>query len=102
MKTVIHAGSQPQGHIGPILDGLNQFACSGREPHETGQTVREALGLKYLRMVDAATFAHDGIARACQDVFALVYGSSARFKFACKAVVHAVEFGFCSLAQIKV
>ena len=94
MKSVVHAGCQAQCHVGAIFQGFNQLASSGREAHQAGKAVWEAFGLKDLGVINVATFAHNGITGAAKDFIAHVNGPRTWFKFANKAIVHAVKFGF--------
>lgn len=81
---------------------MHQFTRARCETHQTAQAVGEALGLKYLRAFNGAASAHNGVARAGQDILARINGARARFQLTREAVVHAVELCFFRVTQIQI
>ena len=98
VEPMIHAGGKPQGHVGTAFERCGTV----RRAKEFINAVRESLCLKNLARLHGAGGAHNGIARAADDLRIGIHGAGSGLQLAGEAVVQAFKICALGLAEIEI
>src|SRR5579875_381934 len=98
VKTVVHAGSQPQGYIAPVPVKTDEIAIA----QQILQAIRRSLDLQEFSALDHSRGADDCVTRADQHRGVRIDGPGSFLEFANEAIMHAAKLGLFRFAEIKV
>ncbi len=98
VEPVVHAGREPQRHVGPRGELLRQRGVA----QKFLQRVARALRLQRHPSFHRTAGADDGVAGADEDIGARIHRAGAFLQFAREAVVQAAERGPARVRQVEV